>query len=490
VTTDLPGWAGSVSADTLTALLALQGERDWLDYKRQCDLSSARGLVELAKDIGAMMITGGYIVIGADDTGRPAGDVEHPELFDPASLHHKLARYLPEPLEIRSAVHRHQNQSYALVYAAPHPDGFCIFERDGAYPDGKGQATAFRAGEVFARHGTRSERWNQRDVAVIKRRLQAAADRYRDQETEALGLLQGIPPQLGGSGLWLALSVVPEYPAIDALHRSPDVAQEFLSKWHESQAPIEMLAQGTATYRQPGGVVITSQAAHRDRPQWWRLALHDAGQAAGAHVLAHDIARDPLSGDRQWYGLPELAYDPQTIPARRDKVECHLLALLDLLTAHAVDAGAGGRATIAVAFLAPPDHAWANVALVDELVDDGGQRQGWRPAGARAHQQADGVLLNVVTRNVGVADMRDASRRLRAAYGMAADLLAVFAIDQPSMLTADGSLDPYGAATDRQQTVYQHARHLGLPTDPESPIERRQKYEDAVRAAKEELRRR
>lgn len=68
-------------------------------------------------------------------------------------------------------------------------------------------------------------------------------------------------------------------------------------------------------------------------------------------------------------------------------------------------------------------------------------------------------------------------------------LLAIFAIDQPAMLTADGSLDPYGAATDRQQIVYQHARHLGLPTDPVSPIERRQQYEDAVRAAKEQLRR-
>lgn len=140
----------SVSADTLTALLDLQGEHDWLDHKRQCDLSSARGLVELAKDIGAMMITDGYIVIGADDTGRPAGDIERPELFDPATLHNKLARYLPEPLEIRSAVH-HQNQSYALIYVSPHPDGFCIFERDGTYPDGKRQATAFRAGEVFAR---------------------------------------------------------------------------------------------------------------------------------------------------------------------------------------------------------------------------------------------------------------------------------------------------------------------------------------------------
>jgi hypothetical protein len=257
-----------------------------------------------------------------------------------------------------------------------------------------------------------------------------------------------------------------------------------------SRAPIEGFAQGTATYRQLGGVVITSQAAHRDPPHWWRLALHDAGQAVGAHVLAHEVARDPLSADRQWYGLPELPYDLQTIPARRDKVETHLLGLLDLLTAHAISLGAGGKVRVTATLLAPPEHNWVNVALVDELVDDGGQRTGWRPASARAHQDADDVLFVTATRIVALADMRNAAMRLRAAHGLAADLLAIFAIDLPKVLTADGSLDPYGAASDRQQMTYQHARHIGLPTDPVSPIERRQRYEDAVRAAKEQLRQR
>jgi hypothetical protein len=49
------------------------------------DLSSAHGAVELAKDVGAVMTTGGYIVVGVDDHGEPAGDVAHLELFDPAA---------------------------------------------------------------------------------------------------------------------------------------------------------------------------------------------------------------------------------------------------------------------------------------------------------------------------------------------------------------------------------------------------------------------
>jgi len=487
---DLPPSAGSVSADILATLLDLQGERDWLDYKRQCDLSSARGLVEFAKDVGAMMITGGYIVVGADDNGQPTGDVDHLELFDPATLHAKLAKYLGRPFEIRSATHDYHGQSYALVYAVPHLDGFCVFERDGSYQDGKGQITVFRAGDVFARHGTRSERWNQRDIPMIKQRLQADADRTRDQHAEALSLLRGVPPQLGGSGLWLAMAVVPEYRVADAPFLSPDAAQQFLRDWQLAQVPIEGFSQGTATYRQPGGVVITNQSAHRDPPHWWRLGLYDAGEAVGAHVLTHEIARNPLTDDRQWYGLPEVVHDGLTIPARRDQVEIHLLTLLDVLTDHAARVGAGGTTLIMVSLLAPSSRSWSSVALVNELVDDSGQRQGWRLASARSHQVLDAAVGVPAACRVRLSDMRNPSARLRAAYRLTAELLAIFGIDQPSMLTAEGAVNPDGVAIDHDQLVFQHARHLGLPIDPVSPAERRQRYENKIRAAKEELRQR
>jgi hypothetical protein len=488
MTSDVPAWVGAVDADTLARLLALQSEHDWLDYKRQCDLSITRGLVEIAKDVGAMLMAGGHILIGADDNGQPAGDVEHPDLFDPATLHAKLSKYLPKSFEIRAAMRRYQGQSYALIYVVPHPDGFGIFERDGNYSDGNRTVTVFRKGEVFARHGTRSERWDQGDIAVIRQRLRNDADRARDQEVRALELLHAVPPQLGGSGLWLGVAVVPQHLAADPVQRSRDVGQQFLTDWHQTQAPIEMLAQGTASYRQPGGLVTTNQAAIQDPPHWWRVAFQDNGEAVGAHVLSHEIAKD--QGDRQWYGLPEVLYDGRTIPARRDKVEGHLLSLLDLLTAAAFGAGAGGRVLIMVSLLAPPSRAWADVALVDEFTDGSGERQGWHVASARAQRSADDALLVPAVRRVALADMRDATARLRTAYGLAADLLAIFSIDQPTMLTAEGTLNPYGVATDRQQIVYQHARHLGLPVEPVSPIERRQQFEEDMRAAKERLRQR
>jgi hypothetical protein len=214
MTSELPPWAGSVDAGALAQFLALDGERDWLDFKSQCDLSVTRDLVEITKDFAAMMMTGGYLVIGADDHGQPAGEPARLDLPDPAALHAKVAKYIDGPFELRVGTNSYQGQMFILIYVAPHPDGLCVFERDGSYQDpvaGKPRLV-FQAGQVFARQGTSSEPWKQPDIATIKRRLAADADRGRDQGAEALTLLHNLPGQLADSGLWLAVAVVTAVP--------------------------------------------------------------------------------------------------------------------------------------------------------------------------------------------------------------------------------------------------------------------------------------
>jgi len=379
MTQGLPPWAGSVDAEALAQLLALGGERDWLDFKSQCDLSEKRDLVEITKDIGAMMITGGYLVIGADDHGRPAGEPAHPELFDTAKLHAKVVRYISGQFELRVRIHQHQRQTFVLIYVAPHPDGLCVFERDGSYQDHVTwkPKLVFQAGQVFARHGTSSEPWRQPEIATIKQRLAADADRGRDQAADALELLSNLPGQLGASGLWLAVAMVPQYPAIKPTRLSPNGAQTFLTEWALASRPIDHFGGGTPTYRQPGGVVITAQA-------FWHLALGDIGTAVGARCLAYEVAANPVSQDRRWRGLPPNIGDGLTIPIRRDELEYQLEILVDVLTAHAAGAGAGGHAVITAELLAPGPSPQQRVALLNELVDDGGEPTGWHLAGPRA----------------------------------------------------------------------------------------------------------
>ena len=177
------------------------------------------------------------------------------------------------------------------------------------------------------------------------------------------------------------------------------------------------------------------------------------------------------------------------MPARRDELEIRLLTLLDVLTAYASNVEAGGRALVMAALLTLRDEPGTSIALLDEVVDENGNTQGWRLAGARAHLPLADVVMQPVIRRVRLAEMREPRARVRAAHRLAADLLGIFGIDQPGVLIAEGTLDPAGTGADHDQMVYQHSQHLGLRLPAISPAERRQRLEAAIRAAQDEYRR-
>lgn len=128
-----------------------------------------------------MQIAGEYIVVGADDQGtpvRPGVLPDHEKMFDDANLRPKLAKWLPEPFELRTAVHRIDDCTFAIIYIVPCKDGFCIFSDDGKYHERRSERILFRKGEVFARHGTVNERWRQPNIERIREHLVA---REREQ---------------------------------------------------------------------------------------------------------------------------------------------------------------------------------------------------------------------------------------------------------------------------------------------------------------------
>lgn len=168
----MPTIEPTVSEEKLRQLLDEGHESDLLDFKDTCNLDETRDRVELAKDIGAMQVDGGYIVIGADEHGKPTGliNAELAAMLDESVIRKKVLKYLPEPLEIRAATHRIGEALLAVVYVGPNPNGMAIFRADGNHPGGQ----AFRMGDVFVRHGTSSERWQQHDIARIYIRAVAA----------------------------------------------------------------------------------------------------------------------------------------------------------------------------------------------------------------------------------------------------------------------------------------------------------------------------
>jgi hypothetical protein len=191
---------GRVTDEKLAELLALQTEHQMLDFKKVIDLTGKPGLVELAKDVGAFQVAGGYIIGGVDGHGVPNGEMDSCDarLFDEANLVPKLHQYLPEPLTIHSRVTKWKKHTIVILYVEANPDGYAVFKGDGQYAKPGGKAgemkVVFREGEVFWRNGTRSERISQqglrevilRQVAAAKKGWIAEQQELRRREREEL----------------------------------------------------------------------------------------------------------------------------------------------------------------------------------------------------------------------------------------------------------------------------------------------------------------
>lgn len=165
---------GIVSDEKLAELLALQAEYPELDYKSTVDLSTTEGKVELAKDVGAMQVRGGYIVVGVDNNGALTGRLDGVDLqhFDEANLVPTLLRWLPGPLELRTRVAQRDGHAVVVIYVGRHPSGCAFFRADGKYMRNGKEIVAFRSGEVFWRDGTRSVRISQQGFEeIIEQRI-------------------------------------------------------------------------------------------------------------------------------------------------------------------------------------------------------------------------------------------------------------------------------------------------------------------------------
>lgn len=205
-----------LTEEKLRALLAEQHEQSCLDYKVRLDLGDRRETIEIAKDVAAMQSepSGGYLVIGANDSGdaKSGGMTEQlTKLFDEAAFRAKLNKYLAEPFTVRTATHTIDGHLVVLVYVGPSEHGWCIFAADGEYHDpGKkpSQVAVFRKGDVFVRHGSASERWQDSDRArlvkqIIERHKEAWRIEMRHELTSLVdnGLTANKLEQLPASAL-------------------------------------------------------------------------------------------------------------------------------------------------------------------------------------------------------------------------------------------------------------------------------------------------
>ena len=184
---------GRTDEEKLLELLATGAEETALDFKATLDLGgrATKDSVEFAKDAITMgnLPSGGYIVVGVDDSGAAAHDqaVVAVDQFDSANLRAKVAKYVEAPIHIVSQHHIVDGRAVVLIYVAPNPDGLPVPTSSiGQYVKDNGRSeTVFSEGEVLIREGTSNVRlryahWNQL-LEQYRERIKAEARREADE---------------------------------------------------------------------------------------------------------------------------------------------------------------------------------------------------------------------------------------------------------------------------------------------------------------------
>ncbi|WP_040793403.1 AlbA family DNA-binding domain-containing protein [Nocardia paucivorans] len=271
-----------VTQEKLRSLLAEKCEQSALDYKSELDLSERGHLVEFAKDIAAMQAEsdGGYIVVGADDHGTPvAGLTErHLKLFDETVLRTKLERYITDVV-VQSAVHLIDGVPVVLIHIAPAAAGWAIFCADGAYqkPGSKDTVTKFMVGDVFVRHGTSSERWNDKDrERLLEREVTRRKEAWRSELTaeftaqfQTVRTVAGLADQPSTAVTWRLDTHDFEELATELLRRDDDIPlRRFLSTATQDAAT---LLDGDPTEVQhllDNVTILAALAIHHHRDIW------------------------------------------------------------------------------------------------------------------------------------------------------------------------------------------------------------------------------
>lgn len=143
--------------------------------------------VQICKEIAALSIRGGYLLFGVSDTEKDAqGSAkicdltdEQVKCLDEATIRDKFCRYFPNPGDMIAKCFSIEGKKLVVLLVEPCPAGFLIALKD--IHDPSSGRFLLRKGEVYARHGSKSERWDQSDIPLIKEILNRDAIKKRSE---------------------------------------------------------------------------------------------------------------------------------------------------------------------------------------------------------------------------------------------------------------------------------------------------------------------
>lgn len=171
------------------------GERSDLDLKRAIDWDDPRQRLELIKDLVAMANSGGGTVrIGATETEEIGIDTISASKLDGARISDCLNRYVtPASTSVTHHIHPLDSGRVVIEVSIRGIDKYpLVFAFDGNYAGGN----VFRKGDIYVRHGAKSERATHQDIReLIDKAIKESTTYMIDALRRSLDDIVRLPPE-------------------------------------------------------------------------------------------------------------------------------------------------------------------------------------------------------------------------------------------------------------------------------------------------------
>jgi len=164
---------GDMSEERAIFLMELGFEEERLDYKENVDFSTKplakKSKINLVCDLVSMANTnGGYLVFGVSEIEggkfkNTGVSEECIKKLTPEDLSNFIGNYIDTRINIRVRAHTINKVSILLIYVAK-SNILIPFKRDGQYNVNGENETKFLHGDIFVRHGPRSQKANYEDL--------------------------------------------------------------------------------------------------------------------------------------------------------------------------------------------------------------------------------------------------------------------------------------------------------------------------------------
>lgn len=220
--------------DNLSRALVASKESKDAEFKQSFDVDSPCAWCEVIKDVIAMANSGGGVILfGVLNNGRASGlDVMKVVGLDPADITNKVNKYTNYDFsEFEISAHLKESHQIAalVVHGVPVP---IVFTKPGTYDAGGGkQKTAFSAGQVYFRHGAKSEPGNNNDLRnaierEVRQRRREWTQGIRRVFSAPRGSVVSTKPSLASTSL-TAIRVVNDPTAPRVVLREEDMLAQY-----------------------------------------------------------------------------------------------------------------------------------------------------------------------------------------------------------------------------------------------------------------------